>query len=65
MVGLLVSKKTVDVSTIKSWKDLTRPESKGRMLLSDDLRDIFGVGLRACSYSINSIDPNEIKAVYE
>ena len=28
-VGLLVNKKAVDVSTIKSWKDLARPEFKG------------------------------------
>ena len=35
-VGLLVNKKAVDVSTIKSWKDLARPEFKGRVLLSDE-----------------------------
>lgn len=64
-VGLLVNKKAVDVSTIKSWKDLARPEFKGRVLLSDDLRDTFGVGLKACGYSINSTNPDEIKAAYE
>ena len=60
-VGLLVNKKAVDVSTIKSWKDLARPEFKGRVLLSDDLRDTFGVGLKACGYSINSTNPDEIR----
>ena len=56
-VGLLVNKKAVDVSTIKSWKDLARPEFKGRVLLSDDLRDTFGVGLKACGYPTKSRPP--------
>lgn len=64
-VGLLVNKKAVDVSTIKSWKDLARPEFKGKVLLSDDLRDTFGVALKACGYSINTSNPEEIKAAYE
>lgn len=64
-VGLLVNKKAVDVSTIKSWKDLARPEFKGKVLLSDDLRDTFGVALKALGYSINTTNPDEIKAAYE
>ena len=44
---------------------VARPEFKGRVLLSDDLRDTFGVGLKACGYSINSTNPDEIKAAYE
>ena len=64
-VGLLVNKKAVDVSAVKSWKDLARPEFKGKVLLSDDLRDTFGVALKACGYSINSTNPDEIKAAYE
>ena len=64
-VGMLVNKKAVDVSTVKSWKDLARPEFKGKVLMSDDLRDAFGVALKACGYSINSTNPAEIKAAYE
>lgn len=64
-VGLLVNKKAVDVSTVRSWKDLARPEFKGRVLLSDDLRDTFGVALKALGYSINTTNPDEIKAAYE
>ena len=30
-----------------------------------DLRDTFGVGLKACGYSINSTNPDEIKSAYE
>lgn len=64
-VGLLVNKKAVDVSTIKSWKDLARPEFQGKVLLSDDLRDTFGVALKALGYSINTTNPDEIRAAYE
>ena len=44
-VGLLVNKKAVDVSTIKSWKDLARPEFKGRVLLSASKKAYIAVKL--------------------
>lgn len=64
-VGLLVNRKAADPATITSWKDLTRPEFKGKILLSDDMRDTLGIGLRANGYSINSTDPEEIRQAYE
>ncbi len=64
-VGLLINKREVDPATITSWRDLTRPEFKGRVLLSDDLRDTFGMALKACGHSINSTNPEEIRAAYE
>lgn len=63
--GILVNKKVVDPATITSWNDLKRPEFKGRVLLSDDLRDTFAVALKALGYSINTTSEDEIKAAYQ
>lgn len=63
--GILVNKKHVDPATITSWNDLKRPEFKGHVLLSDDIRDTFGIALLARGYSINSTNEAEIKAAYE
>lgn len=48
----------------KSWADLWRPEFKGKLILTDDMREVFHVALRALGYSGNSTDPKEIAAAY-
>ena len=63
--GIIYNSKYVDPLLIKSWKDLLRPEFKGRVLISDDLRDGLGIGLKACGYSINTKNEAELKEAYE
>lgn len=64
-LGILVNEKLVVPSTITSWKDLARPEFKGKLLLSDDLRDIMDLGLRAQGYAQNSRQESELEAAYD
>ena len=47
------------------WGTVGLLVNKKAVDVSDDLRDTFGVGLKACGYSINSTNPDEIKAAYE
>ena len=63
-VGILVNTNAVDPAALTSWNDLKSPEFKDRILLSDDLRDSFGMALSACGYSINSKNPDEIAKAY-
>ncbi len=63
--GFMVNKKVVDPKEITSWNDLLRPEFKGKLLLSDDLRDTFGAALKATGASVNSTNPEEVKAAFE
>ena len=64
-VGLVVNKKYIDPATVTSWRDLLRPEYKGRILLSDDLRDAMGMALKATGHSVNSTDEKELQAAFE
>jgi len=48
----------------KSWSDLWRPEFKGSLLLTDDMREVFHIALRVLGYSGNSTNPKEIEAAY-
>jgi spermidine/putrescine transport system substrate-binding protein len=54
----------VDPATVKSWRDLWRPEFKGRVMLSDDLRDVFGMALRILGHSANTTREDQIEAAY-
>ncbi len=63
--GMLINTTIVDPATITSWSDMLRPEFKGKVLLSSDLRDTMGVALKAKGFSVNSLNEDEIKAAYE
>lgn len=54
----------IDANTVTSWADLWKPEYKGRLLLTDDAREVFQVALRKLGYSGNTTDPKQIEAAY-
>ncbi len=60
-----VNARMVDPATVKSWRDLWRPEFKGRVMLSDDLRDVFGMALSLLGHSANTTDAAQIEAAYK
>ena len=63
--GLIYNSTRVKKESIQSWKDLWKPEFKNRLVMNDDLREVFGVGLILNGYSINDRNPAHIKAAYE
>ncbi|MES2675366.1 MAG: extracellular solute-binding protein [Pseudomonadota bacterium] len=63
--AIAINGKDVDASQIKKWADLWKPEYKGKIMLMDDVRDNFYVGLRVCGFNDNSTNEAEIKCAYE
>ena len=63
--GIIFNRKYVDPALVKGWNDLLRPEFKGHLLISDDLRDGLGLALKACGYSMNSKNEAELQKAYE
>lgn len=64
-VGIAYNTKYVPKGSIKSWSDLLKPEFNGKLILTDDLRDAFGLALRAKGHSVNSTDSAAIKAGFD
>jgi len=62
--SLIVNKKYVDIKTIDSWKALWRPEFKDKVLLNDDVREVFHTALNLLGYSGNTTDPAKIEQAY-
>ena len=62
--GLAYNKKFLP-DGIKGWNDLMKPELKGHILLTDDLRDAFGLALLALGYSPNSTVPKQIQEAFD
>jgi len=63
--ALFVDNAQVKTGKLTSWGDLWRPEFKGKLLLTDDMREVFHVALRTLGYSGNSTNPAEIEAAYK
>lgn len=63
--SIAVNGDDVDVSSITSWADLWKPEFAGKLMIMDDVRDNFYVGLRVAGFQNNSVNENEIRAAYE
>jgi spermidine/putrescine transport system substrate-binding protein len=63
--GLAYNTKHVPEGSLTRWNQLLQPELKGKIILTDDLRDAFGLALRVKGYSINTKDPAQIKEAFD
>ena len=62
--GIAVNTAKVKPGTISKWRDLWKPEFKDRLLLTNDTREVFHMGLRVLGYSGNDTNPAHIEAAY-
>ncbi|UJF18124.1 extracellular solute-binding protein [Vibrio sp. SS-MA-C1-2] len=63
--GIGVNTDIIDKSEITSWADLWDPKWEGQLMMMDDSREFFHLGLKKLGYSANTEDPAQIKAAYE
>ena len=64
-VGLAYNTKYIPKGSLTRWNQMLQPEYKGKIILTDDLRDAFGLALRARGHSINARDAAQIKDGYD
>lgn len=62
--GIMVNAAKIDPATVTSWADLWKPEFAGKLLLQDDLREVFGMALLLDGHSINATNEAQIQAAY-
>ena len=63
--GLAVDTSDIEGEQVTAWEDLWDERFEGRVMLTNDMREVFHVGLRVLGYSGNSTNPEEIEAAYE
>ncbi len=64
-LGLAYNSKFIPEGSLTKWADLPRPEYKGKIILTDDLRDAFGLALKATGSSTSVEDEPSIAKAYE
>jgi spermidine/putrescine transport system substrate-binding protein len=63
--GISFNARVLGEGAIKSWEDLWSEKYKKSLLLTDDLREVFGMALKTLGYSANTQNPQEIAKAYE
>lgn len=64
ITGIFDNNKYYPENSIKKWSDLWDPRFYDQLLLLDDTREVFSIGLLALGYSPNDRDPEHIKAAF-
>lgn len=65
ITGIFVNDKYYDPNTIHSWNDLWNPKYNNRLLMLNDLREVFCMSLLSIGADPNTSDPKVIKAAYK
>ncbi|ODP99859.1 MULTISPECIES: ABC transporter substrate-binding protein [Salinivibrio] len=65
VTGISYNNQYVDGDKVTKWADLWRDDFNAQVMLLNDVRDVFGMALKAQGHSINSKDEDEIKQAYE
>lgn len=63
--GLAYDSEDLDGDEVTAWADLWNDDYQGRVMLTNDMREVFHIGLRVLGYSGNSTNPDEIEQAYE
>lgn len=62
--GISYNSAMLSKGSVTSWADLWDPKYKKSVLLTDDLREVFGMALKVLGYSANDTDPKHIEQAY-
>lgn len=63
--AIAVNTKYWPKDSIKSWRDLWQTKYQDQLLMLDDMREVFSVGLMALGYPPNDTDPEHIKQAFK
>lgn len=63
--GIVINKKYINPKSVEKFSDLWKPEFYNKLLILDDTRDVFAMGLIVAGYTANDKDPVHIEQAYE
>jgi spermidine/putrescine transport system substrate-binding protein len=63
--GLGVNRSLLKEEKINSWGDLWHKKWRDKIIMLDDMREVFHIALKINGHSTNTQNPDEIRAAYE
>lgn len=64
-VGLTYNSKYVKAEELTQWKDLLNPKLKGKIIMTDDLRDAYCLAMKAKGLACATVEKDEIEKAYD
>jgi len=64
ITGIVINTDYLDNKNITSWQDLWQERFRDKLLVLDDMREVFSIALLTLGYSINDTNPDHIKEAY-
>ncbi len=64
VTGIFVNKKFVNPNSVTSWSNLWQPRFNNQLMLLDDSREIFSMGLLTLGYPANDTNPTHIQNTF-
>ncbi len=62
--GVVLNRDKYKDIRIRKWEDLLDYKLRNKLVMQDDMRDVFSIGLKASGFSINSTSEDEISEAY-
>ena len=62
--GIVVNSKIHPVQEFQAWADFWNPRYRNKLLLLDDVHEVFSMALMVLGYSPNDTDPEHIRLAY-
>jgi spermidine/putrescine transport system substrate-binding protein len=62
--GIVINTQYINPKEVTSWKNFWNPKYKNKLMMLNDLRDVFSVSLLMLGYSVNETDPAKIEKAY-
>lgn len=64
ITGIVVNSDYIDPKSIKNWQDLWQERFRDKLLVLDDMREVFSIALLTLGYQINDTNPKHIEEAY-
>lgn len=62
--GIFLNQRLITQTSIRTWADIWKPKYKHQLVILDDVREVFAIGLIKCGYSPNDEDPKHLQEAY-
>jgi spermidine/putrescine transport system substrate-binding protein len=64
ITGIFTNKTQIPPGSVNRWSDLWENQYHDKLMLLDDTREVFSMGLKVLGYSVNDNNPAHIKEAY-
>lgn len=64
LTGIFVNRNYYPDDKIETWRDLWSPKYRDSLLMLDDPREVFNIGLMTLDYNPNNNNPQQLKEAY-